>query len=428
MEIANDSGCGQATHFNRRTLLKFAGASGLAWLTPVAELLAWQHERDPAGRPAKSLILLWLAGGPSQLETFDPHPGTSIAAGTDAIATAAPGVQLARGLEQTAEVMDHLMLIRSMVSKEGDHERATYHVKTGYRPEPTLVHPALGAVLCHQTPVAGIEIPRHVSILPGGSAARGGYLGDAYDAFQIGDPRDPLPDMRPPVPKPRFQQRLDDLAVIDRQFAKGREARLEPRGTSHTTRLDQAVRMMDSEQLKAFDLQDVPQDVLRPFGDSAFGRGCLVAARLIEVGVRCVEVTLGGWDSHVANHELHDQRKRDLDPALAALIRYLVQHDRLSDTIVLCGGEFGRTPQVNPAGGRDHWPHGFSLALAGGGLPGGHVIGETDPEGGRLAYEQGVTVADLHASLLSRLGIDPRHEILTPVGRPVKLSDGRVVF
>jgi hypothetical protein len=277
-------------------------------------------------------------------------------------------------------------------------------------------------------PVAGIEIPRHVSILPGGSAARGGYLGDAYDAFQIGDPRDPLPDMRPPVPKPRFQQRLDDLAVIDRQFAQGRVMRLEPSGTSHRTRLDQAVRMMDSEQLKAFDLQDVPQDVLRPFGDSAFGRGCLVAARLIEVGVRCVEVTLGGWDSHVANHELHDQRKRDLDPALAALIRYLVQHDRLSDTIVLCGGEFGRTPQVNPAGGRDHWPHGFSLALAGGGLPGGHVIGATDPEGGRLAYEQGVTVADLHASLLSRLGIDPRHEILTPVGRPVKLSDGRVVF
>jgi len=423
-----DSACGRATHFHRRTLLRAAGASGLAWLTPLAETLAWQSEQAPAGAPAKSLIVLWLAGGPSQLETFDPHPDTDIAAGTQAIPTNVPGIRLAQGLEQTAEVLDSLLLLRSVVSQEGDHERATYNIKTGYRPAPALVHPAIGAVVCHQLQNLGTEIPRHVSILPGGSPSRGGYLGDEYDAFQIGDPQAPLPDMTAVVDEKRFQQRLADLNVVDAQFAQGRLANLDERRTLQRAVVQQAVRMMSSDQLQAFELKDVPRAEVEPFGDTPFGRGCLAAARLIEVGVRCVEVTLGGWDSHVANHELHTQRKRELDPAFAALIRYLRERGRLADTIVVCGGEFGRTPQVNPAGGRDHWPHGFSLALAGGGLPGGQVIGETDPTGGKLAYDAGISVAYVHASLLHRLGINPAHEIRTPIGRPVKLSEGRVVF
>lgn len=413
----------------RRHLLQLTGASGLAWLTPLAETLAWQEQQSQSrDKPPKSLILLWLSGGPSQLETFDPHPDTNIAAGTKAIETSVAGIQLAAGMERTAEMMEHLLLVRSVVSKEGDHERASYNVKTGFRPVPALVHPTIGAVLCHQLPVGNTEIPRHISIFPDGSPGHGGYLGDEFNAFLAGDPRDPLPDMKAAVPPARFHQRLRDLDVIDRQFAAGRLQDMEQDRTLHRTVLSQARQMMDSEQLAAFDLSDVPAAELEAFGDSAFGRGCLAAARLTETGVRCVEVTLSGWDTHVTNHELHDGRKRMLDPALAALLRYLHDRDRLKDTLVMCCGEFGRTPELNRVGGRDHWPHGFSIALAGGGLPGGTVLGKTDPDGKPLPYEQGIQVADVHASLLSRFGIAFEHELQTPIGRPMKLSEGNIVF
>ncbi|MFA6546334.1 MAG: DUF1501 domain-containing protein, partial [Limisphaerales bacterium] len=199
--------CGGADHLSRRTLLKAAGVGGLAWLTPLADLLALDTERAPKGRPARSVILLWLAGGPSQLETFDPHPGSGIAAGTGAIQTALKGVQFAPGLEETAGVMGDVSLVRSMVSKEGDHERAVYNIKTGYRPNPTLVHPSIGAILCHELPDAKIEIPTHISILPNQWPARGGFFGADYDAFQVEDPVKPVPDVTTQIPPARQEQR-----------------------------------------------------------------------------------------------------------------------------------------------------------------------------------------------------------------------------
>ncbi len=418
--------CGTSDHFARRTLLKAAGLSGLAWLTPLATVLARQAETEPRGRQAKSVILLWLQGGPSQLETFDPHPGKKIAGGTKSIETASAGVQLAAGFEQLADQMQHVSLVRSIVSKEGDHERATYNVKTGYRPDPTVVHPSIGAVVCHQLPVAGAEIPRHVSIMPGQWPGRGGYLGDKYDAFKTYDPQGGIPDVRPRVSEERYTRRLKDLDVIESEFARGRLRDLEQRRTTHLTTIEQANRMMSSEQLKAFDVKEAPERERLEFGDSAFGRGCLAAMRLIETGVRCVEVTLPGWDSHLNNHEVHAERVGVLDPAFAALIRNLRERGLLDETIVICGGEFGRTPNVNPAAGRDHWPHGFSIALAGGGIRGGHVVGATDPEGSKEVADP-VGVADVHATVLHALGIKYRRELDTPVGRPMKISDGKVI-
>jgi uncharacterized protein (DUF1501 family) len=169
------------------------------------------------------------------------------------------------------------------------------------------------------------------------------------------------------------------------------------------------------------------------FGDTPFGRGCLAAARLISVGVRCVEVTLDGWDSHVNNHESHQERAKALDPAYAALLRYLRERDLLDSTVVVWGGEFGRTPQVNPLGGRDHWPHGFTMALAGGGIGGGRVIGETSPSPPEKSddWTQFVadprSIADIHATVLHALGVDFGKELLTPVGRPMKLCEGEVI-
>ncbi len=423
--------CCGPSHVDRRTLFKAAGLAGISWLTPLAERLARAQERAPR-EPTRSVIVLWLQGGPSQLETFDPHAGTQIAAGTTAIETAVKGIQLAKGLEQLAAEMQSVSLVRSVVSKEGDHERATYNMKTGFRPDPTLAHPSLGAIICHQLP-DNSEIPRHISMLPGQWPARGGYLGDQYDAFKVGDPRDPIADVEPPVNAARAAARIDDLRVVEAEFARGRLRNLDSQKTLHWTSIEAALGMMSSEQLKAFEIDQAPQSLRDEYGDTPFGRGCLAAVRLIEVGVCCVEVTLGGWDSHLNNHETQARRVSVLDPAFATLIRDLRRRELLEHTVVLCGGEFGRTPTVNSAGGRDHWPHGFSVALAGGGISGGRVVGQTasEPIMEKDQYEKNVVnpkpVADLHATVLETLGIDFGHELITPIGRPMVLSRGQVI-
>ena len=432
MSEYSESACGSWSHFHRRTLLKAAGLSGMGWLTPVAEALSRASEKDTSGKPPRSVIVLWLAGGPSQLETFDPKPGTNIAAGTEAIDTSVPGIQLAKGYEQLADQMQHISLVRSITSKEGDHERATYNTKTGFRPDPTLIHPSIGSILCHQQP-DNVEIPRHVSILPGPWPARGGYLGDQYDAFQINDPQGSIPDVGRQVSDERYDRRINDLALVEREFSRGRLKDLDSRKTLQDVSTRAALKMMASEQLKAFDVKEVSESVRAPFGDTAFGRGCLAAARLVEVGVRCVEVTLNGWDSHANNHDIHREKATILDPAFAALIRYLHERELLDRTTVICGGEFGRTPRINPAGGRDHWPHGFTMALAGGGIQGGRVVGETSPEPDPDAEDKTQflknphNIADVHATVLHSLGVEYEKELQTPVNRPMIISQGKAI-
>ena len=407
---------------DRRDFLKLGTLAGLSWLGPVGSILAAQAEGSR--EPARSVILLWLAGGPSQLETFDPHPDSRIAGGTRAIDTAARGVRLAEGFDRLAEVMDRVSLVRSLVSKEGDHERGTFWTKTGYRPDPSVELPSIGAICCHEMATGSTEIPRHISILPSQWPARGGFLGSAYDAFPLDDPAQPLRDVTRRVNLARDARRIADLDVAERAFRRGRHDRVA--ATRHHATFGQARTLMTSEQLKAFHLDDEPSAVRLEYGDSPFGRACLAARRLTEVGVRCVEVTLDGWDSHVNNHAIHRQRIRDLDPAFAALIRDLTRRGQLDRTIVLCGGEFGRTPKINPLGGRDHWPLGYSLAIAGGGLRGGITVGATDPAG-REAPSRPTSMADVHATVLSTLGINPGKELVAPVGRPIKLSAGKVI-
>jgi hypothetical protein len=407
---------------HRRNFLHLAGLAGLSWLTPVSQLLAQKAERSR--EPAQSVILLWLTGGPSQLETFDPHPGSMIAGGTRAIPTAAKGVQLAEGFERLAEVMDSISLVRSLVSKEGDHERGTYYTKTGYRPDPTVDHPSVGAIICHELTAGTTAIPRHVSILPAQWPARGGFLGAEYDAFKTGDPAQKLPDLTSFAPPARDSRRLSDLHVVEQTFAKGREERIE--ATQHRATINRARTMMASEQLASFDISKEPLKLQHEYGNTPFGRACLAARRLIEAGVRCVEVTLDGWDTHVNNHSLVRERLAILDPAFSTLICDLKERDLLKRTVVICGGEFGRTPRINPAGGRDHWPMGYSVAIAGGGIRGGFVLGETDPGGVKEPVDP-VSIADVHATVLTALGLDGLKENITPQRRPIKLSQGQPI-
>lgn len=406
---------------HRRSFLT-AGTAALGWLTPLGTLLARASETEKS--PAKSVIVLWMAGGPSQLETFDPKPGTNIAAGTRAIDTAKKGIQLAAGFEQLADQMDHVSLVRSLWSQEGDHERGTYTLKTGYRPDPTVTHPSLGAIICHDFPADGTEIPRHVSILPGQWPARGGFLGAEYDAFKVYDPANKVPDATPRVSPERFDERVKDLGVVEEAFARGRGDRVA--ATGHKDALARARKLMSSEQLQAFDVSREPLSVRREYGDTPFGRSCLAARRLLEVGVRCVEATLEGWDSHANNHQIHARLAGVLDPAFAALVRDLRRRDALQHTVVLCIGEFGRTPVVNALGGRDHWPHNFTAAVAGGGVRGGVVVGESDPNGGKQAKNV-VPIANLHATVLKAVGIDWEQTLKTSVRRTVRRSEGKPI-
>ncbi|QGJ69372.1 Secreted protein containing DUF1501 [Planctomycetales bacterium 10988] len=412
--------------FHRRRFIAGAGAAGLAWMNPLAELLARDAEQKNS-QSAQSLILIWLGGGASQLETFDPHPGAKIAYGSQAIKTSIPGIQLATGLEQLAGELHRTTLIRSIVSKEGDHERGTYALKTGYRPDPTAVHPSIGSILCHELPQEvtrlGLrtEIPRFVSIMPNQWPGRGGLLGAEYDAFKTYDPARGIPDVRARVPEDRYEQRMTGLNQIEQAFMQRRRRFVQE--TIHRETLQQAHTMMTSDQLRAFDVTEESQSLQDRYGDRPFGRGCLAARRLTEVGVRCVEVTLNGWDSHANNHNMQAEQKAALDPAITTLIQDLADRDALRRTVVVCLSEFGRTPKLNGLEGRDHWPHGFSALMVGGRFRQGYVHGATDPEGGK-EVESPVHVGDLHASLLQAFDIDYTYENISRTQRPIALAEG----
>lgn len=406
----------------RRDALVLAAGLGLSFALPGLELRAAQSRG--AERP-KSLITLWMGGGPSQLESWDPHPGTAIGGPSTAIQTKLPGLEIADLYPHMAEQIHELNVIRSMVSKEGDHERGTYLLKTGYRPDPTLVHPSIGAILAHQLPAEGVEIPRHISILQSQWPSRGGFLGDDYDAFKIYDPREKLQNMIARVEKDRQNRRLESLDVVEGAFRKRR--RLQAEATLHKDTIGRALTMMTSEQLQAFKIDDETAANRAAYGDTSFGVGCLVARRLVEVGVRAIEVNLEGFDTHAKNYEGQKTNAAILDPAFAALIQDLKARDLLESTIVLCIGEFGRTPKINPLGGRDHWPTGFSCVIGGGGFQKGLLIGATDPTGTKTMPDDPIEVPDLYATILHDLGVDYARELNTPIGRPMALCKGQPI-
>jgi hypothetical protein len=428
MNLSTEHSCGSAAHLSRRTLLKWGALGGMTWLTPLARTLARAEEKAPRGKPAKAVILLWMTGGPSQLETFDPHPGKSIAHGAKSIKTAQSGVLAGEGLDQIASLMKDITLVRSVVSKEADHERAVYNVKTGYRPNPTVIHPSIGAVICHQLPEDPLDIPRHISILPENWPARGGYLGAQYDAFQVYDPQGPIQDVSAQVEPHRMNQRMSNLAVVEKAFAVGRPANLESNRTLHQFSMSRALKIMSSAQLSAFDVKQAPASQRAAYGDTPFGRSCLAALRLIETGVRCVEVTLSGWDTHVNNHKQQQRNIQILDPAFAALLRDLKQRNLVG----LHRGPVRRRVRSNSEAQSARRPRSLAVRLQRGDRRGRlsrqAMSGERPiPKGEKKEPADPVRVEDLHATIQHSLGINPEKELITPVGRPLTLSDGRIL-
>jgi hypothetical protein len=389
--------------------------------SPFALAVSHAMAADPKSRKPKSLILLWLDGAPSQLETFDPHPGMEIGGPTRAIQTAVAGLAFAHTLPKLAQEAKSLCVVRSLTSKEGDHDRARYFMKTGYRPLPSVAHPALGAVCGKELAPATLKLPPYISLLGKDERANGGYLGDDFDPFVVLDVSKPVPDLASPVEAPRRDRRFAALNALEDSLSNRRPSLAER--TAHGGRIKQALELMDSPQASAFNVAAEPNSVRRLYGDSTFGAACLAARRLVEVGVPCVEVQLKGWDSHVNNFSVHDRLCADLDPGFAGLVADLRSRGMLDSTLVACLGEFGRTPNINGAGGRDHWNTGFSGVLAGAGIRAGIVHGKTNSNGSPQ-IDAPIPVPDLLATILTALGIDIAKEYEGPLGRPMKACEG----
>jgi hypothetical protein len=396
---------------SRRGFLRTAAAGTLS-LSGLCGLHAEELKKQ-----GRAMILLYMQGGPSQFETFDPKPHHENGGGTKVIATAVPGIQIAEPWKEMAKVMGDCALLRSLTNKEGNHQRASYQLHTGYLPSGSVKHPAFGCAVAQQMGVHDADLPCVVSI---GRTEGAGFLGVDYEPFVVDKPGELPRNVAVPVADARLTRRVGLLGKLEQEFAvRGAQQVVENHGRLY----GKASRMVLSPQISAFDFTDEPAEVKARYGDSQFGRGCLLARRLVEHGVPFIEVRMNGWDTHQDNFEKVPELAAQVDPAMAALISELKERGLLERTTVLWAGEFGRTPKVNPRDGRDHYPRAFNGLMAGGGIRGGQAIGRSSDDGTSIA-DRPVTVADLFTSICKTLQIDPRHENISPIGRPMKIVDG----
>lgn len=404
----------------RRDFLAGLSAAGCAaaatsWTDAVA--LGAEELR----RQGLACILLWMPGGPSQFETLDPKPGHDNGGETKAIATNVSGVRIADNLPRLAKVMDRLALIRSMTTKEGNHQRASYLLHTSYIPTASIHHPTLGSVASHEIRHAACELPAFVRI--GGAFANtgnGGFLGTAHDAFVVASADAPPENSRPMTPVDRYTRRLKLLDRLEKLPAGGAD---QAALRDHRKLYENAAQMILSPQMKTFDLGQESEATRAAYGKTQFGNACLLARRLVESGVTFVEATLPNWDTHQDNFGQSRNLCGRLDQPFTQLILDLESRGMLERTLVVWMGEFGRTPRVNARGGRDHFPRAFSVAMAGAGVRGGQVIGATNAAGDEIA-DHPVTEKDLFQSIYRCLKIDAQKENMSPIGRPIRIVDG----
>jgi hypothetical protein len=426
----------------RLSALGVAGYSMSGWLENLANAAAAHPLRK------RSCILLWMNGGPSQMDTFDLKPGHANGGPFKEIATSAPGLKISEHLPKVAKFGHKMAVLRSMTTKEGDHGRASFLLRTGYLPQGPFQYPTLGSLLSKELGRADAPLPNFVSIAPYrqfSPAAYGpGFLGPMHAPLIVGEnsgavgaPGGPgavdygevlkVQDLAPsgPVSAEHVDARLDLLRDLEKDFSSERPD-APPRG--HKAAYDRAVRLMRTAAARAFKLEDETDRVRDAYGRNLFGQGCLLARRLVERGVAFVEVTLGGlnggafgWDTHNNNFDQVRQLSGVLDPAWGTLMSDLQERGLLDSTLIVWMGEFGRTPRINPQQGRDHYPNAWSTVLAGGGIKGGQAYGKTSADGMTVA-EKPVTVPDLLATVCKALGIDPDKPNMSG-GRPIRIVE-----
>jgi Protein of unknown function (DUF1501) len=430
---------------SRRDWLKLSAAGVVGYsMSGWLERLAADTAKDPDRK--RSCILLWMNGGPSQMDTFDLKPGTPNGGSFGETETSVPGIKISEHLPKIAKHMEHMAIIRSMSTKEADHGRATYLMRTGRVPGGPVQYPSLGSFLAKELERPDSELPGFVAVAPFRFLNQGafgpGFLGPQYAPLIVGENAAfrgvqgnndgyeqalKVQDLDLPadVTTKRASARVNLLDEMEQEF-------LADRGTvaslSHRTAYQRAVTMMRSEAVKAFNLDEEPKELRDKYGLNLFGQGCLLARRLVQRGVPFVEVTLSnaggapGWDTHANNFDSVKRLSQILDPAWAALMQDLKDKGLLETTLIVWMGEFGRTPKINGQQGRDHWANSWSTVLAGGGIKGGQVVGKTSADG-TTVEERPVSVPDFLATVCRALGLDPMKQNQSNVGRPIRLVE-----
>ena len=405
----------------RRDVLRLAAAGAFApslsgWMKVLAN-----HTTAPESKGKhKSCVLLWLDGGPSHKDTFDLKPDSKGAGEFKPIATSASGVEISEHLPKLAKLMHHGAVVRGMNTPEGAHGRAKYYAHTGYREgQGGVVYPSLGSIAAMELGRPDASIPNFVSI--GNRSYGSGFLGPKHQPLLVQTPERGVEDLKALVSEGQFAKRIGLLQEMESAFHRDQKTDLV---VEHKTNYDRAVKLMQSKEAKAFDLTAEPSASRSKYGSGAFSDGVVMARRLVEVGVPFVEVSLGGWDTHDNNFERVKTLSGRLDSPAAALIEDLKERGLLDSTLVVVMGEFGRTPHINTRGakpGRDHFPRAWSLALFGGGIKGGRVVGKTDKEGAEVVDGK-TTAQDFLATVCELIGVDHTKKNEAN-GRPIQIVE-----
>ena len=370
---------------------------------------------------AKNVIYLYMSGGQSHLDTWDPKEGVETAGPTKPIKTSADGVRISEYLPMMAKQMHHAAVINSVSSTQGAHEQGNYIMHTSYAMRGTIRHPAMGAWLNVFQGGGNSTLPNYVFVGNDSRHPGAGFFPAVHSPLYVNNPDNGLKNIKrqPGLSEDKFQARMklaDELDADFRSTFKHRNVQ------AYSDMYDHAMTMMKSEDLEAFDLSKESAETRAAYGKESFGQGCLLARRLVERGVRFVEVSLGGWDTHQANFVRVPELCDTLDKAMATLIQDLSSRGLLQDTMVVLTSEFGRTPTINQNVGRDHYPKAFSCVMAGGGIKGGQTYGKTDPEG-REVVENKVEVPDVNATMAYGLGLPLDQIVFSPSKRPFTIAD-----
>ncbi|MEM8955921.1 MAG: DUF1501 domain-containing protein [Verrucomicrobiota bacterium] len=376
------------------------------------------HKQVPT---AKNVIYLYMDGGMSHLDTLDPKPGDECMGATKTINTNIDGIRLAENLPRLAKQMDKAAIIRSMSSTQGAHKQGNYFMHTSYALRGTIRHPAMGAWLLTFQDKHNDTLPGNVMIGNNSRHPGAGFFESRLQPLMINNPEGGLDNAKRAsfLTQNKFDKNLDLARKLDAPFANKYNVK---NVRAYTDMYDDAVTMMRSQDLEAFDLEKEPEYLREQYGKNPFGQGCLLARRLVESRVRFVEVTLGSWDTHNSNFTRTPEKADALDQALSTLLRDLDRRGLLNETMVVLCSEFGRTPVINQNDGRDHHPQAFSTLLAGGGIMGGQVFGATDKQGAEVT-ENKVSVQDFNATIAYALGIPLDHVLYSPTKRPFTVAD-----
>lgn len=413
----------------REFMLRAAQTTLGVTVMPALSLKAAEAAKSGPGTPgfgkAKNVIFLWMGGGMTHIDTWDPKTG-STKGPTDPIKAKGQIDFLGGTMENMAKVSDKISIIRSMSSKTGVHEAGTYIMKTGYEPRGTIVHPSMGAWASHFLGrIKGVTLPDSVVVNSGSAYPGSGFFPPAMSPIPISNPETGLQNIRPTTSENQFKKRIDLMNEFDTAFRKKFQSE---DVKAYSEFYDETMKLMKSEDLKAFDLSGESAATREKYGRTQFGSGALLARRLVQSGVRFVEVQTGGWDMHNNIDTALGTTAAGMDKVFAALIEDLAANGLLESTLVCMGSEFGRTPDINENEGRDHYPLAYSTVFAGGGVKGGFVYGSTDKDGRRVSDKQ-VTPQDFQATIGHAMGLPVDEVVMSPSNRPFTVGDkGQVVF